>query len=889
MTRLLTFLFCVVLSVMASAASLSPDTTAQCVKPIQVYAASSTDGKTAYVVAANGTNVASLSTATYEVQYKLGTDSVWIAGGIFTIVPTAPKPDTLVNLKPCSKYVFRVRTVCSPAQKSDWVNGDFVTQGCTTPAPCSKVQQIGFTALDSTSAIGAWSQGGSGKYYAQYKIAADSVTSWSNDSTTLTNYTIKNLKKCTPYVVRIITVCNGKQDTIATRFETICPKPIPTVCPAPTVLTATVVGDTAVTFKWRKAVLDGKVDRLTVIATNGDFKKTYDITDTTFTIKDLPRCRNYNAAVITQCDSTHYSLPSNYASFSTSGCVVTCPKVTELSFQGVDSVSAAGQWNATGSIKYFVEYKMAADSIKTWSRDSATTTSIKLKNLKPCTTYIVRVLSVCNGKLDTGAISKFQTICPVVKFVCNAPKNLTDTVIADTTVQFNWASSGANSVYVVSISYPGSTARKSYIATTNSLTVKDLPKCFSYYASVALRCDSTHTSEASNYVQFALKGCPPPPCNKIGLISISDVTTTSLDVSWNKSGSGKYIVRHKIAVDSIKTWVNDTVSTEDFIVKNLAPCTAYTFNVVANCNGKLDTSSSIKITTLCPRPVCVLPYGIGVKITADTVATLSWKSNGAKSFVLQYRQTTSATLPWTTVSAVDSFSVLKLKTCSYYQVRLRATCDSTNPNWLYYEFKTTGSCVTTVCSKPSTIQTQFAGTSTYVFWYYPTASNATQPIFEIQYKATADSVWSGSIKSNSVYTVLSGLVNCKQYTVRVRAACSATSSSDWVAYTFYAGLRCNVAGGPPPIKAPDLSNVSVSPNPSASEPTVAFDLTRDAKVTIKVFNLTGNNLINLDLGILPAGTYFQTVNNASFLNQGVYIISTQAGSSAPVTTRWMKL
>ena len=99
------------------------------------------------------------------------------------------------------------------------------------PKPCTKVLQLGFYAGTSNtapdSAVGYWSAGGSGKYYIQYKIAADSVSTWLTDSTSLTTITLKNLVKCTPYIARIITFCNDKPDTSAiARFQTGgCPLP----------------------------------------------------------------------------------------------------------------------------------------------------------------------------------------------------------------------------------------------------------------------------------------------------------------------------------------------------------------------------------------------------------------------------------------------------------------------------------------------------------------------------------------------------------------------------------------------------------------------------------------------------------------------------------------
>ena len=177
-----------------------------------------------------------------------------------------------------------------------------------------------------------------------------------------------------------------------------------------------------------------------------------------------------------------------------------------------------------------------------------------------------------------------------------------------------------------------------------------------------------------------------------------------------------------------------------------------------------------------------------------------------------------------------------------------------------------------------------------IFWNYPIAPSVSLPTFEIQYKLSTDTNYGATIKATSVYTILRGLVNCKSYTLRVRAICSSTTTSDWVEYNFKAGARCFGIDGCGNAVALNAGTVLVSPNPgSTTDPEVAFELRHASNISVKLFNSMGSAVIINNLGTLNADNYFQKLNNASDLSSGLYIISVQADGEAPITIRWIKL
>jgi hypothetical protein len=71
------------------------------------------------------------------------------------------------------------------------------------------------------------------------------------------------------------------------------------------------------------------------------------------------------------------------------------------------------------------------------------------------------------------------------------------------------------------------------------------------------------------------------------------------------------------------------------------------------------------------------------------------------------------------------------------------------------------------------------------------------------------------------------------------------------------------------------------PNPFNPSTTIRFGLPHSAEVSVKVFNLLGQEVAELFGGHLDAGTY-RVKFNASTLGSGIYLCRIQAGGSVDI-------
>ncbi|HLN53448.1 MAG TPA: CHRD domain-containing protein [Lentimicrobium sp.] len=78
-----------------------------------------------------------------------------------------------------------------------------------------------------------------------------------------------------------------------------------------------------------------------------------------------------------------------------------------------------------------------------------------------------------------------------------------------------------------------------------------------------------------------------------------------------------------------------------------------------------------------------------------------------------------------------------------------------------------------------------------------------------------------------------------------------------------------------PLAVGDIAvsrDISIYPNPVQDHSVITYTLTKESKVTIKIFDLTGKEISYRDQGQQNSGTYKQSLNTADLRN-GVYIVS----------------
>ena len=188
----------------------------------------------------------------------------------------------------------------------------------------------------------------------------------------------------------------------------------------------------------------------------------------------------------------------------------------------------------------------------------------------------------------------------------------------------------------------------------------------------------------------------------------------------------------------------------------------------------------------CPAPIAVhsIPRADG--------ATIFWLPTGATLFEVQYRigvdsaAWISATVQSTGgIRDTGTLQLRGLLACKAYAVRVRAKCSATLfSDWRTATFSTLG--CPAPCAAPRGLFATARDSSAVLSW---AASTATGVTYVVQVKGARDSVYH-NINSATNSLTLNHLEPCTAYSYRVKAVCSATSSSDYSESASFKTLGC---------------------------------------------------------------------------------------------------
>ena len=495
------------------------------------------------------------------------------------------------------------------------------------------------------------------------------------------------------------------------------------------------------------------------------------------------------------------------------------PSVTPNSLPGTASVSWITTPYAVGTT-FSVEYKKPTATV--WNVIPTLTSPFVLSGLENCTSYIVRVRAICmpgttNGTSAYSAEKPFITNgCPSTS--C-APPTITATAIAGTavppvyaaTVTWPTANYAVGTTYTVEYKKPAATTWtiSPIPATASPANIYYLDACSEYQIRVKANCSSTLSSAYSNQVTITTAGCV-APCNAptisvIPAILTPGSTTYQTNVSWNPTpyaAGTTYTVEYK--KNTATTWTTATATASPYIVSGLASCSEYQFRVKANCSTTLSSAYSNQTATQvggCTPPPCP---AANIQAAADTSATAGnvyWSITPyavGTTFMVEYKLVSATTWTVATTSATAApYKITGLTACTEYQVRVTATCGTVVSNTA--TFKTVGCVAPTPCVPPAVTGTasQTAAASTYqVALAWTTANYAVGTTYTVEYRKNTATTWITATATSSPYTV-TGLDACSEYLFRIKANCSATSSSP------YSNTFGVLTGGcPPPCPTP---------------------------------------------------------------------------------------
>jgi trimeric autotransporter adhesin len=611
---------------------------------------------------------------------------------------------TALNLRPCTKYLFHVRSICAdatlttPILFSEWTSSiSFATTGCA--APCVAPRKISYSATAATAVI-KWDSSRGATYELQVMRLQDSV--WRTISGIIKPvYELSNLTSCTFYQVRVRVLCAGSTNpspwSYLTRFKTACPT---ANCKTPTALKVSVADSMAV-FTWvapnvAKFVFQYKTED----AANWT---TVNSTESVYILRGLSRCKKYIARVQSMCSATSMSEYSSEVKFETRCQLEPCARPIQLKSDIISDTIAVLYW--TGIVgTYEIQYRVVTDATAENWKTVVVNNPVHKLALEKCKVYNWRVRKLCNPVIannEWSDIEKFATKgCDNTSNNCAVPHNLKSDIGQDTIVYFKWV--GPVGSFELQHQVAGATDWKSVrVAALEHKLI--LPRCKSYYWRLRRVCDNGF-SDWSEIGKLETKGCPNTNvCAAPTQLTAEPGLDTVVALIWAGTANLKYDIQYREKGSGDADWKTVTVNGVNYKLTGLKRCMSYEWKLRQYCtSGASDWSSTQVFSTRgCPiTNVCPAPTGLKVRIDGGTVvANILWSDILARDTVfVEYRK--SGDTAWTkaaTIGTTPNGVLLRgLEACKEYKVRARRLCaNGIFSEWAETAFKaTTSNCLT---------------------------------------------------------------------------------------------------------------------------------------------------------------------------------------------------
>ena len=332
---------------------------------------------------------------------------------------------------------------------------------------------------------------------------------------------------------------------------------------------------------------------------------------------------------------------------------------------------------------------------------------------------------------------------------CPRPTNLTASNVAGRTATISWTENGTAANWVLQYATNSSfTDNLSEIA-VSGIASKDLtgltPET-KYYARVKSVLGNEESSW-SDVTDFTTTVTCPKPTN----LNASNITTTSVTLSWSAGGNEcgwDISICETTSMHPETDGVIYSVSENPYTIDGLAPDKMYYAYVRANCaeEGLSVWSVTKGFTTL---PTCIKPTNFSASNVTSSNATLSWNAGetGQDAWNVMYKKDSDS--EWTTVPvSTTTYTITGLSPVSTYYAKVQANCGEGDlSKWAETTFttgcgaidlpytcdfegtsQTVNSC--TIPSCWSVIRGYYNSTNRYGVPTMATPSTSTQPIVQ---------------------------------------------------------------------------------------------------------------------------------------------------------------
>ncbi|MEY4904800.1 MAG: hypothetical protein RLZZ292_2615 [Bacteroidota bacterium] len=342
------------------------------------------------------------------------------------------------------------------------------------------------------------------------------------------------------------------------------------------------------------------------------------------------------------------------------------------------------------------------------------------------------------------------------------------------------------------------TAAASVTASPFKLT--GLESCTTYEFRVRGGCASGE-SAWSEIATFKTTGCGSTSACIAPKSLNASPSGTEAKLSWSSSATAFVLEYREVGTTTYKE-ITD-ITTTNYLLTGLVECKEYVFRVKAVCSPTVSSSfSELKTfkTSGCGTSSgeCKTPK-LSEVVASDSEAKVLWTST-ATEFVVEFQE--AGTGIWKVITGVTAtnYVLTGLTPCKVYLVRVKAMCSATSMSgYSTKSFKTTG-CNNPSggeCKKPKKLSIEVTKDGAIIKW----DSVGTEYVIEYKEALTSVTTWKTASVNGLTYTI-TGLEPCKEYIVRIKNVCSATSMSGYISKTF------KTLGCIEPCKVPKITKVS---------------------------------------------------------------------------------
>ncbi|QDK78002.1 hypothetical protein EXU85_05115 [Spirosoma sp. KCTC 42546] len=687
---------------------------------------------------------APVSGATYEVQWRSVGAATW------TIVPgLTANYLNLASLPEDTSFEWKVRTICSTTETSDFSTGPSFRTICLPPS------NVRVTLINPEAVELKWdSPVANARFDLQWRQAG--TTAWTLlEGITLAEYTLTGLTNNTSYEWQVRTACSA---TSKSTFSAI--QPFQTSCPLPINLVSNFVTFNSALLQWTSLATDlqwrasGTADWLTVPNAISPYSLTGLTNNTVYEWRVRTVCSSTVASaytstqlLTTQClaPNSTYSNADDFGGF-------------RLNWYSPESGTFELQWRVSGTDSWSVTTGIVG-------------TTYNLTGLSPGTTYEWRVRKTCS----TTEYSGFSTPQSITTG-CSIPTYPRSESATSTKIDLVWSSAEPGGSYEVQwriVNTPNWTTVVDITAKRYTLT--GLQVNMHYEWRVRKVCTATVATAFTDSQTFTLT------CAQPTSFSTRSINFSSATISWSGANSySPYEIQYRQA--GANDWISVAdLSSSQYSVSGLNNNTTYEWRVRSSCPavGLPDFSAVQTFQTQCSGQFSNL-YAGSVAYNSANSAVLYWQIDGnARLYEIQYRETGSADWIILRPEATEAdpyfgetaynyvgkqYTLYNLTPGKTYEWRIRALCTPS----IYSDF-VNGPTFTSACLIPQDVSGfQQSNTTLAISWYVPPYVTH----YDLQWRLVGASDWNTVSGLTGASYTLTNLTAGSTYEYRVRRQCS---------------------------------------------------------------------------------------------------------------------